>query len=63
MYSKLSLVQCSKADIVIKPKVGYIGSADFEKRHEAILEGEKAAIEAMPKIKALLDELRKEGRI
>ncbi len=63
MYSKLSLVQCSKADIVIKPKVGYIGSADFDKRHEAILEGETAAIEALPKIRALIDKLRSEGRI
>ncbi len=58
MYSKLSLVQCSKADIVIKPRVGYIGSADFDKRHEAILEGEKAALEAMPKIRAMIDKLR-----
>ncbi len=63
MYSKLSSSQTSKADIVIRPKVGYIGSGDFEKRHEAILEGEKAAAETMPKIKALLDRLRSEGRI
>lgn len=63
MYSKLSALQTSKADIVIKPKVGYIGSADFEKRHEAILEGEKATAEAMPKIKALLDKLRQEGKM
>lgn len=63
MYSKLSALQTSKADIVIKPKVGYIGSADFEKRHEAILEGEKAAAEAMPKIKALLEKLHHEGKM
>jgi NTE family protein len=47
MYSKLASVQLSQADVVIKPKVGYIGSADFSKRHEAILEGEKAALEAL----------------
>ena len=63
MYSRLSALQTSKADIVIRPKVGYIGSADFEKRHEAILEGEKAAAEAMPKIKALIDKLREEGKM
>ncbi|MGD0283191.1 MAG: patatin-like phospholipase family protein, partial [Dissulfurispiraceae bacterium] len=47
MYSKLSYMQLSGADIVIRPKVGRIGSNDFDKRHEAILEGEKAALEAL----------------
>ena len=50
MYSKLAAIQLSKADVVIKPKVGYISSGDFSKRHEAVLEGEKAALEALPKI-------------
>ncbi|SPQ01294.1 Patatin [Candidatus Sulfobium mesophilum] len=63
MYSKLAGLQISRADIIIRPKVGYIGSADFDKRHEAILEGEKAAYEAMGSIKALLDKLRREGRL
>jgi NTE family protein len=57
MYAKLSGIQLARADIVIKPKVGYIGSDDFDKRHEAILEGEKATVEAMPKIKALLERI------
>ncbi|GER94404.1 esterase [hot springs metagenome] len=63
MYSRISNVQLSKADVVIKPKVGYIGSADFNKRHEAILEGEKAAMEALPKINAIIAKLKQEGRI
>lgn len=63
MYSKIANIQLSKADVVIKPKVGYIGSADFSKRHEAILEGEKAALEALPKINAIIAKLRQEGRI
>ncbi len=54
MYSKLALIQTVKADVVIRPKVGYIGSAEFEKRNEAIMEGEKAAIEAMPRIRAAI---------
>jgi NTE family protein len=54
MYSKLSAIQTARADVVIKPKVGYIGSGDFEKRHEAIMEGEKAALEALPEIRKLL---------
>lgn len=63
MYSKVANQQISQADILIKPKVGFIGSADFEKRHEAILEGEKAALEALPQIKGIMDRLRQEGRL
>jgi NTE family protein len=40
--------------VVIRPKVGYIASGDFTKRHEAILEGEKAAQDALPRIQSLL---------
>lgn len=63
MYSKLGAIQLAKADVVIKPKVGHIGSADFSKKHEAILEGEKAAIEALPQITAIMTQLRQEGRL
>jgi NTE family protein len=54
MYSKIAAAQLFRADVVIKPKVGYIASGDFTKRHEAILEGEKAAQAALPKLQALL---------
>ena len=63
MYSKLSAIQLARADVVIKPKVGYIGSSDFSKRHEAVLEGEKAAIEALPKILEIMNKLKQEGRL
>ncbi len=63
MYNKIAQAQIKNADIVIKPKVGHIGSSDFSRRHEAILEGEKAATEAMPAINALLFRLREEGRL
>ncbi len=63
MYSKISSAQLSNADVVIKPKVGYIGSADFDKRHEAIIEGEKAALEALPKINAIIAKLKQEERL
>lgn len=63
MYSKLAAVQLAKADVVIKPNVGVIGSADFEKRHEAIIEGEKAALQALPRIQAIVEELRRSGRL
>jgi NTE family protein len=63
MYSKLAAIQLSKADVVIKPKVGYISSGDFSKRHEAVLEGEKAALEALPKILEIVNKLKQEGRL
>jgi len=63
MYSKLASIQLAKADVVIRPKVGHISSADFSKRHEAILEGEKATAEALPHIMNILTQLRQEGRL
>lgn len=54
MYSKLAAIQLSQADVVIRPRVGHIGSSDFSKRHEAILEGEKAALEMLPKIQEMI---------
>lgn len=63
MYSKLAAIQMNQADVVIRPKVGYISSSDFSKRHEAILEGEKAAIEALPQIRGILAQLQQEGRL
>jgi NTE family protein len=63
MYSKLAAIQVNQADIVIRPKVGYISSSDFSKRHEAILEGEKAAIETLPQIRGIIAQLQQEGRL
>ncbi|MEW6109596.1 MAG: patatin-like phospholipase family protein [Nitrospirota bacterium] len=63
MYSRLAAVQLAGADVVIKPRVGHIGSADFEKRHEAVLEGEKAALEVLPQIQNIIARLRQEGRL
>jgi len=63
MYEKLASLQLAKADVVVKPKVAHIGSADFSKRHEAILEGEKAALEVLPKIMQIVSQLRQEGRL
>lgn len=63
MYSKMSQVPITQADVVIRPVVGFVGSADFSRRNEAIMEGEKAALAAMPQINALLAKLRQEGRL
>lgn len=63
MYAKIAEVQLRNADVVIRPRVGHINSSDFNKRHEAILEGEKAATEALPQIQQILSRLRQEGRL
>ena len=63
MHNKMSVIQLRSADVVIKPKVGNIGSSDFTRRHEAIMEGEKAAAEAMPAINQIITNLRQEGRL
>jgi NTE family protein len=61
MYSRIAAAQLSRADVVIRPRVGHIGSGDFTKRHEAILEGERAAQEVLPGIRALLDGAPRQG--
>jgi len=63
MYAKIATAQLRNADVVIRPKVSHIGTSDFEKRNEAILEGEKAATLALPQIRQILDKLRQEGRL
>lgn len=63
MHSKISQNQLSRADIVIRPRVSHIGSTDFSKRHEAVLEGEKAALETMPAVRGAIDRLKAEGRL
>jgi NTE family protein len=63
MYAKIARAQVRSADVVIAPKVGHIGSSDFERRNEAILEGEKAAVLALPRIQEIVRQLRQEGRL
>jgi len=63
MHNRIAASHLSKADIVIRPKVGFISGADMSRRHEAIMEGEKAALAAMPAIQQVLEKLRQEGRL
>ncbi|WP_373974813.1 patatin-like phospholipase family protein [Chitinibacter sp. SCUT-21] len=60
MGQKLGEQELARADIVIRPKVGKIGAADFDQKNVAILEGEKAALAALPQIRKKLLE-RKQG--
>lgn len=63
MHNRMATIQLKSADVVIQPRVGHIGAGDFTRRHEAIMEGEKAASEAMPEINGILTKLREEGRL
>lgn len=63
MGQKLGEQELARADIVIRPQVNDIGAADFTQRANAILAGEKAALAAMPQIRARLAELERARRL
>ena len=54
MGQNLARYELKDAEVVIRPQVGSVGSADFQARHDAILEGEKAAQAALPQIRAAI---------
>jgi NTE family protein len=58
MGHAISLHQLEDADVVIRPKTAEVSSTDFEGRHLAIMEGEKAAVAIMPELKAKLARAR-----
>jgi len=58
MGQKLGAQELARADVVVRPNVREIGPTDFEQRNNAILEGERAALAAMPQIRARLAQLR-----
>ena len=60
MGQKLGQAELARADIIIRPKVLDMGSTDFSQRAQAIVEGEKAAMAAMPQIRALVAQLQAE---
>jgi NTE family protein len=65
MGQVISRRELQDADVVIQPNTGLVGPADFAKKHEAILEGEKAAQAALPvirqKLKAAAERLAQSG--
>jgi NTE family protein len=58
MGHAISKLELEEADVVIRPKTAAVSSTDFEGRHLAILEGEKAAAAVMPELKARLAKAR-----
>ncbi len=58
MGHAISRHELEDADVVIRPKTSAVSSTDFEGRHLAILEGEKAAAAIMPELKTRLARAR-----
>lgn len=58
MGQHLGAQELARADVVIRPKVNDIGATDFAQKERAIMEGEKAALSAMPLIRARLAAVR-----
>ncbi|MFT4257111.1 MAG: patatin-like phospholipase family protein [Pseudoxanthomonas sp.] len=59
MGQTLGKQELARADAVIRPLVNDIGPASFEQRNNAILEGERAALAALPQIRAKIAEREK----
>ena len=60
MGQKLGQAELARADVTIRPKVLDIGATDFSQRANAIVEGEKAAVAAMPQIREKVAQLQAE---
>lgn len=55
MGQSISRLELAEADVVIRPDTGTIKGSDFEAKHLAILEGEKAALAAVVQIKQKIE--------
>src|SRR5690606_19350830 len=54
MGQTLGRQELTRAEVVVRPLVNDIGPVSFEQRNAAILEGERAALAAMPQIRAAI---------
>ncbi|MDH5822650.1 patatin-like phospholipase family protein [Luteimonas sp. RD2P54] len=60
MGQRLGAEELARADVVIRPEVNDIGPADFTRRSAAILQGERAALAALPRIRARIAEFERQ---
>jgi NTE family protein len=56
MGNAIANAERQEADVVIKPDISRLNSTDFESRHLAILEGERAGLAAMPMLRQKIAE-------
>ena len=62
MGQTLGRQELARADVVVRPEVNDIGPVSFEQRNAAILAGERAALAALPQIRARIAEVERERR-
>ena len=62
MGQTLGRQELARADVVIRPQLDGIGPVSFEQRNAAILAGERAALAALPQIRARIDALERQRR-
>lgn len=56
MGQTIGRYELGEADVVIRPQTGTIGATEFDQKHLAIMEGEKAALAALPLIRSRLQQ-------
>lgn len=56
MGQTIGRYELAEADVVIRPQTGMIGATEFDQKHLAIMEGEKAAMAALPLIRLKLQQ-------
>ncbi|HEX8963598.1 MAG TPA: patatin-like phospholipase family protein [Rhodocyclaceae bacterium] len=54
MGQSISRYELAEADVVIRPQLSDVAATDFQGRHLAVMEGEKAAAAALPEIRRRL---------
>ncbi|MDO5504882.1 MAG: patatin-like phospholipase family protein [Pseudoxanthomonas suwonensis] len=60
MGQQLGRQELARAEVVIRPQVNDIGPADFTQRHAAIVQGERAALAALPQIRRAIQALQRQ---
>jgi len=56
MGQTIGRYELAEADVVIRPQTGTIGATEFDQKHLAIMEGEKAALAALSLIRSKLQQ-------
>jgi NTE family protein len=56
MGNTIADAELTEADVVVKPDISKLSATDFQSRHVAILEGERAGLAAIPELKKKLAE-------
>lgn len=60
MGQRLGQAELARADVTVRPQVLDIGPNDFSQRAQAIVEGEKAALAALPELRRKVQQLREQ---